>query len=253
MQIEQSRKILHNGPLGSETEQKKTWKFHSTHGSYLTVVFQLASRGSCALLEAHLRHPTPTFVFLQRLLCGLQHRLVELLGELLGGEAVPGFGATVGGVKTLFGLQGERRPQAVEQAGALLGEERLAAPPGLVRVDSWRRGFLWSQRVPEGFVVGGRRATWRGAVRSDAVAAVLGVVRRGGGGGICSRQKRKLVETETPTGHNLCCHGCFSQSLTGALRWGAGTQRVGGVSDGIQGDALLFDGLQQLCYLFIIW
>lgn len=97
-------------------------------------------------------------MFLQSLLGGLQHRLVELLGELLGGEAVPGFGATVGGVKTLFGLQGERRPQAVEQAGALLGDERLAGPPGLVWVDSWRRRFLWSQRVPEGFGVRGRRA-----------------------------------------------------------------------------------------------
>lgn len=42
-------------------------------------------------------------------------------------------------------------------------------------------------------------------------------------------------------------------SLTGALRWGARAQRVRGVSDGIQGDTLLFDGLQQLCYLFIIW
>lgn len=115
-------------------------------------------------------------MFLQSLLGGLQHRLVELLGKLLGGEAVPGFGATVGGVKALFGLQGERRPQAVEQAGALLGRERLARPPGLVWIDSWRRGFLWSQRVPEGFVVGGRWATWGGAVRSGgAVAAVLGV------------------------------------------------------------------------------
>lgn len=64
----------------------------------------------------------PTFVFLQRLLGGLQHRLVELLGEFLGGETVPGFGATVGGVKALFGLQGVRGPQAVEQAGALLGD-----------------------------------------------------------------------------------------------------------------------------------
>lgn len=56
---------------------------------------------------------SPTFVFLQSLLGGLQHRLVELLGELLRGEAVPGFGATVGGGNALFGLQGKRRPQAV--------------------------------------------------------------------------------------------------------------------------------------------
>lgn len=64
----------------------------------------------------------PTFVFLQSLLGGLEHRLMELLGEFLRGETVPGFGASVGGVKALFRLQGERGPQAVEQAGALLGD-----------------------------------------------------------------------------------------------------------------------------------
>lgn len=63
-----------------------------------------------------------TFVLLQSLLRGLEHRLVELLGEFLWGEAVPGFGASVDGVKALFSLQGERGPQAVQQAGALLGD-----------------------------------------------------------------------------------------------------------------------------------
>lgn len=85
-----------------------------------------------------------TFVFLQSLLGGLEHGLVELLGELLRGEAVPGFGASVDAVQTLLGLQGQRGPQAVQQAGAPLGDGPLAGPPGLVWVDSWRRGFLWS-------------------------------------------------------------------------------------------------------------
>lgn len=64
----------------------------------------------------------PTFVFLQSLLSGLKHRLVELLGKFLRGETVPGFGASIGGVKALFSLQGVWGPQAVQQAGALLGD-----------------------------------------------------------------------------------------------------------------------------------
>lgn len=47
---------------------------------------------------------------------------MELLGEFLWGEAVPGFGASIDGVKALFSLQGEWGPQAVQQAGALLGD-----------------------------------------------------------------------------------------------------------------------------------
>lgn len=45
---------------------------------------------------------------------------MELLGKFLRGEAVPGFGASIDGVKALFSLQGEWGPQAVQQAGALL-------------------------------------------------------------------------------------------------------------------------------------
>lgn len=90
--------------------------------------------------------------------------------------------------------------------------------------------------------------------------AVLGLGRRGGGG-ICGRWKKELVTTaaggrsETPPLVTSCATfrtTVTAASLTGALRWGARAQRVRGVSDGIQGDTLLFDGLQQLCYLFII-
>lgn len=85
-----------------------------------------------------------TFVFLKSLLGGLEHRFMELLGKFLWGEAVPRFGASIDAVKTLFSLKGERRPQAVQQAGAPLGGGSFAGPPGLVWVDSWRGGFLWS-------------------------------------------------------------------------------------------------------------
>ena len=85
-----------------------------------------------------------TFVFLQSLLSRLKNGLVELLREFLGGEAVPGLGASVDGVRPIFSLQGEWGAQAVQQAGALLGDLCLAGPPGLVWVDSWRWGFLWS-------------------------------------------------------------------------------------------------------------
>lgn len=83
-------------------------------------------------------------MFLQSLLSGLKDGLMELLGKFLWGEAVPGLGASVDGVRAIFSLQGERGPQAVQQAGALLGDGYLAWPPGLVWVDSWRLGFLWS-------------------------------------------------------------------------------------------------------------
>lgn len=83
-------------------------------------------------------------MFLQGFLGGLKNGLVELLGEFLRGEAVPRLGAPVDGVGAVFGLQGEWRPQAVQQAGALLADGCLAGPPGLVWVDSWRRRFLWS-------------------------------------------------------------------------------------------------------------
>lgn len=83
-------------------------------------------------------------MFLQSLLGRLKNGLVELLREFLRGEAVPRLGASVDGVRAIFSLQGEWGPQAVQQAGALLGDWYLAGPPGLVWVDSWRRWFLWS-------------------------------------------------------------------------------------------------------------
>lgn len=83
-------------------------------------------------------------MFLQSLLSRLENGLVKLLREFLGGEAVPRLGASVDGVGAIFSLQGEWGPQAVQQAGALLGDWYLAGPPGLVWVDSWRRWFLWS-------------------------------------------------------------------------------------------------------------
>lgn len=83
-------------------------------------------------------------MFLQSLLSRLKNGLVELLGEFLWSEAVPGLGASVDGVGAIFSLQGEWGAQAVQQAGALLGAWYLTGPPGLVWVDSWRWGFLWS-------------------------------------------------------------------------------------------------------------
>lgn len=101
--------------------------------------------GHCAASQTpSLRLVWLTFVFLQSLLSGLKHRFMELLCEFLWREAVPGFGASVDAVQTLFSLQGEWGPQAVQQAGALLGDRSFTGPPGLVGVDSWRRGFLWS-------------------------------------------------------------------------------------------------------------
>lgn len=69
---------------------------------------------------------------------------MELLGKFLRGEAVPGFGASIYAVKALFSLQGDWGPQAVQQAGAPLRDASLTGPPGLVWIDSWRGGFLWS-------------------------------------------------------------------------------------------------------------
>lgn len=113
-------------------------------------------------------------MFLQSLLSGLQHRLMELLSKLLRGEAVPGFGASIHAVMTLLGLKREWRPKAVQQTGAPLRDRSFAGPPGLVWVDSWRRGFLWSYCFPQGFWVstGGRWAVRGGAVWPD-VAVVL--------------------------------------------------------------------------------
>ena len=86
-------------------------------------------------------------MFLEGLLGGLEHRLVELLGELLGREAVPGLGAAVEAGGPLFGLHGERGRQAAQQVAAPLGRGApldASPPPGLVRVDGRRQGFLWS-------------------------------------------------------------------------------------------------------------
>lgn len=94
--------------MGKKRAAAQRWSLHQQHQLTLT--------------RSALRPARLTFVFLQSLLCGLEHRLVELLGEFLWGEAVPGFGAPIDGVKALFSLQGERGPQAVQQAGALLGD-----------------------------------------------------------------------------------------------------------------------------------
>lgn len=68
------------------------------------------------LLEVgRLRHTCgSTFVFLQSLLSGLKHRFMELLSKFFRGEAVPRFCASIDTVKTLFRVQGEWGPQAVQ-------------------------------------------------------------------------------------------------------------------------------------------
>lgn len=62
-----------------------------------------------------------TFVLLQCFLSGLQHRLVELQGELLGRESLPRLGPAVQVASAVF------RVRAVQQDGGLLVEDYVAS------------------------------------------------------------------------------------------------------------------------------
>lgn len=57
---------------------------------------------------------------------------------------------------------------------------------------------------------------------------------------------------DTQVWGKVCMLVLISMRLTRALCWRARTQRVRGVSDGVQGHALLFDGLKQLHHPFVI-
>lgn len=115
-------------------------------------------------------------MLLQCLLGGLQHGLVELLGELLGGEALPGprlaVEAVVGGL-----FRGERGPHAVEQAGAPLGWGAVAGPGGLLWSLWFSRGGFRQLRAGRG--LGGRGAGGSGGAGGGPVRIATRRPRRG--------------------------------------------------------------------------
>lgn len=95
-------------------------------------------------------------MLLQCFLSGLQHRLVELLGELLGREAFPRLGPAVQAARSVFRVR--RRTHAVQQAGGLFAQDYVTAS-FFFGVRQGKGCVLLSERLRDGSEVLGR---WSG-------------------------------------------------------------------------------------------